>query len=51
MWGPTMDQVYADIGDSFTAATNGSATLSAALDTVREKTVTDLTGKGLTVAQ
>jgi multiple sugar transport system substrate-binding protein len=49
-WGPTMDQVYADIGDSFTAATNGTGTLSAALDTIREKTVTDLKGKGLTVA-
>ncbi len=51
VWGPTMDQVYTDLGDQFTAATNGSGTLSAALDTVREKTVADLKAKGLTVAQ
>ncbi len=48
-WGPTMDQVYAELGDQFTAATNGSATLSAALDIIQQKTVADLKSKGLTV--
>ncbi len=50
-WGPTIDQLYADLGDSFTASTNGNGTLSAALDSVREKTVADLKGKGLAVAE
>ncbi len=50
-WGPTMDQVYADIGDQFTAATNGDGSLSAALDTVQQATVADLKSKGLTVAE
>jgi multiple sugar transport system substrate-binding protein len=50
-WGPTMYQVYNDIGDQFTAATNGSGTLSAALDKVQEKTIADLKSMGLQVAQ
>ncbi|GAC1383478.1 MAG: extracellular solute-binding protein [Herpetosiphon sp.] len=49
VWGPTMDQVYADLGDNFTAATNGTGTLSSALDTVKDKTVADLKAKGLKV--
>lgn len=49
-WGPTMDQVYANLGDEFTAATNGDETLSAALDKVQENTVAGMTQLGLTVA-
>ncbi len=49
-WGPTMDQVYADISDQFTAATNGDETLSAALGNVQERTVNNMTQLGLTVA-
>ncbi|MDB5082639.1 MAG: putative solute-binding lipoprotein [Chloroflexi bacterium] len=50
-WGPTIDQVYADIGDQFTASTNGSGTLSSALDQAQAKTVADLKSKGLQVTQ
>ena len=50
-WGPTMDQVYANLGDQFTAATNGDETLSVALDTVQGNTVTAMTQLGLTVAR
>src|SRR5918912_1456738 len=50
-WGPTMFQVYNDMGDQFTSVTNGSATLSAALDKVQEKTIADLKSMGLQVAQ
>ena len=49
-WGPTMDQVYATLGDQFTAATNGTETLSDALDATQESTVTQMNQMGLTVA-
>ena len=49
-WGPTMDQVYANLGDEITAATNGDGTLSAALDAIQEKTVAAMTQLGLTIA-
>jgi multiple sugar transport system substrate-binding protein len=50
MWGPTMDQVYANIGDNFTAAVNEGRTLSSALDTVQARTVADIRGRGMSVA-
>lgn len=49
-WGPSMDQVFAELGDKFTEVTNGNGTLSDTLDAVQETTVADLRSRGLTVA-
>src|SRR5262245_1462014 len=49
VWGPTMDQVYSDMGDGFTKALNGDASLASVLDRVQAQTVAALKAKGLKV--
>src|SRR5205823_3525002 len=39
-WGPTMDQVYGDMGDDFANVINGHGTLSDALNAMQQSTVT-----------
>ena len=50
-WGPTMNQVFTDLGDNFTNATEGKTTLSAALDAVQTSTVAAMQKQGFTVSQ
>jgi len=50
-WGPTMNQVFTDLGDNFTNATEGKTTLPAALDAVQTSTVTAMQKQGFTVSQ
>ena len=49
-WGPTMDQVYGDMGDNFTNAINGRGTLTDALNAVQQSTVTFMKKQGFTVS-
>jgi multiple sugar transport system substrate-binding protein len=48
-WGPTINQVYNDIGDNFAAVVNRQSTLNEALDSVQEGTVIFMRGQGFTV--
>ena len=48
-WGPTIDQVYNDIGDNFANVINGKGTLTDALNTVQQSTVTFMQKQGFTV--
>ena len=48
-WGPTMSQVYNDIGDQFANAVNGRGTLSDGLNAVQQSTVTYMKKQGFTV--
>jgi len=48
-WGPSMQQVYNDMGDQFTNAVNGHGTLSDGLNAVQQSTVTYLKKQGFTV--
>ncbi len=50
-WGPTMDQVYNDLGDQFANAVNGKGTLNDALNAVQQSTVTFMQKQGFTVSQ
>ena len=50
-WGPTMNQVFTDLGDNFTNATEGKTTLPAALDAVQASTVAAMQKQGFTVSQ
>jgi multiple sugar transport system substrate-binding protein len=49
-WGPTINQVYTDIGDNFANAINGQGTLSDALNTVQKSTVTFMQRQGFGVS-
>src|SRR5215475_388371 len=49
VWGPTMDQVYSDLGDDFTKALEDGTSLASALDQVQAQTVAALQKKGLQV--
>ncbi len=49
-WGPTINQVYADLGDNFTNAVNGKGTLTNSLDTVQQSTTTFMKKQGFTVS-
>jgi multiple sugar transport system substrate-binding protein len=49
-WGPTMNQVYSDIGDNFANAINGRGTLTDALKAVQQSTVTFMQKQGFTVS-
>src|SRR6266699_4831813 len=49
-WGPTMDQVYNDIGDNFANAVIGHGTLSDGLNAVQQSTVAFMKKQGFTVA-
>jgi multiple sugar transport system substrate-binding protein len=49
-WGPSMEQVYNDIGDQFANAVNGHGTLMDGLTAVQQSTVTYLQKQGFTVS-
>jgi multiple sugar transport system substrate-binding protein len=48
-WGPSMQQVYNDMGDNFANAVNGKGTLSDGLNAVQQSTVTYLKKQGFSV--
>jgi len=48
-WGPTINQVYSDMGDDFANAINGRGTLSDALNTLQQQTVTFMQKQGFNV--
>ena len=48
-WGPTINQVYTDIGNNFANVVNGQGTLSTALDATQQSTVTFMKKQGFTV--
>lgn len=50
-WGPTMNQVYTDMGDNFANSINGKGTLNSALDTVQQSTVSFMQKQGFSVSQ
>ena len=49
-WGPTMDQVYNDIGDQFSNVVIGSGTLSEGLNAVQQSTITFMKKQGFSVS-
>ena len=49
-WGPTMDQVYNDMGNDFANAVAGQETLSDAINQVQQSTVTYMKSQGFTVS-
>lgn len=50
-WGPTMDQVFADMSDDFSNAVNGKITLVQALNQLQQSTVAHMQKSGFTVQQ
>jgi len=50
-WGPTMDQVFTDMGDQFSNATIGKTTLPQAMDAVQSSTVSHMKKLGFSVTQ
>jgi multiple sugar transport system substrate-binding protein len=48
-WGPTMEQVYNDMGDNFANAVNGTGTLSDGLNAVQQSTITYMKKQGFSV--
>ena len=48
-WGPTMDQVFTDMGDDFSTVVSGTGTLSGALTTLQNQTVTNMKNQGISV--
>lgn len=50
-WGPTMDQVFTDLGDNFTNVINGQGTFSSALDSLQSSTVANMQKQGFSVQQ
>ena len=49
-WGPSMEQVYNDMGDNFANVISGKGTLSTGLDAVQQSTITYLKKQGFSVA-
>ncbi|SRR6266487_279828 len=49
-WGPSMQQVYNDIGDNFANAVNGHGTLSDGLNAVQLSTITYMKKQGFSVS-
>lgn len=49
-WGPTMSDVFTSVGDTFSDATSGKSTLSAALDSLQASTVADMKKQGFSVS-
>jgi len=50
VWGPTMNQVYSDMGNNFANAVNGQGTLSDALNGVQRSTITFMKSQGFSVS-
>lgn len=48
-WGPSMQQVYNDMGDNFANAVNGHGTLSDSLNAVQQSTITYMQKQGFSV--
>jgi multiple sugar transport system substrate-binding protein len=48
-WGPTIDQVYSDMGNDFTNVVNGQGTLTGALNMVQQSTITFMKKQGFSV--
>ncbi len=48
-WGPTMSQVFTDLGDNFSNATDGKATLSSGLDALQSSTLQGMKTAGFSV--
>ncbi len=48
-WGPTMNQVFTNLGDNFSNATDGKTTLSASLDAVQSSTIAAMKKQGFSV--
>jgi multiple sugar transport system substrate-binding protein len=48
-WGPSMEQVYNDMGDQFANAVNGKGTLSDGLNAVQQSTITYMQKQGFSV--
>jgi multiple sugar transport system substrate-binding protein len=48
-WGPTMDQVYANMEDNFTNAINGHGTLTDGLNAMQQSTITFMQKQGFSV--
>jgi len=48
-WGPTIDQVYNDMGDDFANALNGQGTLVSQLNTLQQQTITFMKSQGFSV--
>ncbi len=49
-WGPTMNQVFTDIGDNFSNAVDGKTTLSASLDALQTSTIAAMKKQGFSVS-
>jgi len=49
-WGPTMNQVFADLGNDFANAVNGQGTLSDALNAVQQSTITFMKAQGFSIS-
>jgi len=49
-WGPTMNQVYTDIGNNFANAVNGQGTLTDALNATQQSTITFMKKQGFSVS-
>jgi multiple sugar transport system substrate-binding protein len=50
-WGPTINQVYTDMGNNFANVVNGQGTLSSALAATQQSTVTFMQKQGFSVSQ
>jgi multiple sugar transport system substrate-binding protein len=51
LWGPTMTQTYADLGNGLSAAVNGKGTLGDALKAAQSKTISTLKTQSIPVAE
>jgi multiple sugar transport system substrate-binding protein len=49
-WGPTIDQVYNDMGDQFSNVVNGHGSLSDGLAAVQQSTITYMQKQGFNVS-
>lgn len=48
-WGPTINQVYTDMGDDFANVANGQGTLNSALDHLQQQTIAFMKSQGFSV--
>jgi multiple sugar transport system substrate-binding protein len=51
LWGPTMTQTYADLANGLSAAVNGNGTLTDALKTAQDKTISTLKSQAIPTTQ
>jgi len=50
LWGPTMNQVYTDMGNNFANAVNGQGTLTDALNATQQSTITFMRKQGFSIS-